>query len=349
MREAYELRARLRVRAVNPRVRDCGRRAITAVPGIVVREYENGVRRAWWRGLLKCGRTHSCPVCAERKAADRAAQLDRMMSADETGTWQMVTLTVRHHAGETLAAVLERLVVAWRRVRATRPVREAFAVHVTASVRAIEVTHGANGWHPHVHLLLRTDAWSESERAALLAAWLRAVDASTERGVVWSTPIRRWEGERARYLAKLGAELAGIGKAPKAGNRSPWQLADSAAHERLWREYQDTMHGRRMLEFDERAKALLDAAPEPGLHVREWTADVFSEEFSVVAARERVQPDVTWLLLDIAANAPEPALAARSALDLLLFREVPRACAKPAKAVVFWPSSPGAPATNPPP
>ena len=155
----YVLRARLRPLATNPRVRDCGRRPISAEPAIVVQQFA-GHCKAWYIGVLKCGRQHSCPVCSARKAAERADELDRMMAGDPNGRWQMVTLTLRHHAGERLEESLNRLMQAFRRVRRTRIVRDIFSARVSATVRATEVTFGRNGWHPHIHLLLRTSEWA---------------------------------------------------------------------------------------------------------------------------------------------------------------------------------------------
>ena len=317
---AYELRARLRPFALTSRSRDCGRRAISAQPAVVVREFANR-REAWWMGVLKCGRQHSCPVCAARKAADRADELDRMMRGDSPDArWQMLTLTMRHHAGESLRDLVKKLFSAWRKVRAGRAVRSVFARRVTASVRAFEVTWGANGWHPHLHLLLRTDTWTSEECGVLEAEWLRHVPASRSRAVVWSSPIEAWHKSRARYIAKLGAEVAGVAKECKNGNLTAWQIAERAiTDERFvprWREYQEAMRGRRTLEFDERAKALLEAAPEPEQPLQEWRIDIWAEEFSQLAKLETSVPGVLWEVLETARNAgPDPPTQVRITVD----------------------------------
>jgi replication protein len=264
--------------------------------------------KAWYIGVLKCGRQHSCPVCAARKAAERADELDRMMRGDTPeAEWQMVTLTLRHHAGESLADGMRRLHSALRRTRTSRAVRAIFDARVTASVRATEVTYGGNGWHPHVHLLLRTSEWSAEERATLEREWLARVPGSPDRAVSWSTPIKAWHRDRARYLAKLGAEVAGVAKEPKNGNRTPWQIAESglrnARDAALWREYQDTMKGRRLLEFDERAKALLERAPEAEEPLQEWRCDIFAEEFAAFVKLEALVPTILWELLETATHS----------------------------------------------
>lgn len=301
---AYELRAKLRPLAINNRVRDCGRRAISPQPAVVVHEFANR-REAWWIGVLKCGRQYACPVCAAKKSAERADELDRMMRGDSPeARWQMLTLTMSHHAGEALAGLIDQLFSAWRKVRSRRAVREIFAARVSASVRALEVTWGTNGWHPHIHLLLRTEEWTDAERRVLASEWLRCVEGNRTRAVVWSSPIEAWHTARARYIAKLGAEVAGVAKECKNGNLSAWQIAERAiSDERFvprWREYQEAMRGRRALEFDERAKALLERAPEKETPVKEWRCDMFAEEFAELVKLERDVPTILWEFLETA-------------------------------------------------
>lgn len=259
---------------------------------------------------MRCGRQYSCPVCAAKKAAHRADELDRMMHGDPCGRWQMVTFTIRHHAGERLDALLSELMQGLRRVRRTRAVRDIFDANVTATVRAVEVTWGANGWHPHVHLLMRTEDWTVQQRALLEQEWRRALPGRTLEAVsiAWSTPIESWSsGKRALYLAKLGAEVAGVGKTCKNGNLTPWQLAslaliDEPARAR-WCEYQDSMKGRRILEFDERAKALVENGPEAEKPDRTWRCDMFAEEFAELVKLERSVPTILWEVLETAIHS----------------------------------------------
>lgn len=294
-------------------------------PALVVREYqgraiaevtapvgacEPGARTAWWSGVLRCGRQHSCPVCAAQRAAARARDLDAMMRADIAGRWQMLTLTMRHTREDALADSLVKLMDAWRRCRATRAVRDIMKRRVTASVRAVEVTFSfAYGWHPHIHLLWRTEEWTDEERATLALEWLRALGdaaAPVEVAVHWSSAIGAWCSERASYLSKLGAELAGVGKVSRnRASMSPWQLASSGFRDR-WKEYQGAMRGRRTLEMDERARELADAAPEAGPKLlRELEVVLHGEEYRDVARFEHSDPEV-WSLVFEAAESPMP-------------------------------------------
>lgn len=347
----YRLRSRLRPWAVSRRVADCGLRVVSATPALVVRVYAAPLaqdteelqgkplderRSAWWRGVLRCGRQHSCPVCAAQRAADRAAELDSMMRGDDGGRWQMLTLTMRHHRGDSLSDLLDRLFAAWRRVRSVRAVREIMDRTVTASVRALEVTFSfQNGWHPHLHVLWRTEEWTEEERATLALEWLRALDdraAPVHVAVRWSTPIGAWCAERAAYLSKLGAEVAGVSKHSVRNDHPslhPFQVAERGFLA-LWSEYQRAMVGRRVLEMDERARALADQAPDNAPELRAETAIVLhADEYRALAQFERCDPGVLWLVLDCVLSpmpwADVEGVGRSTILDLLRADVNPRA------------------------
>lgn len=276
-----------------------------------------GKRDAFWTGMLACGCQHSCPVCAQRRAAERAAELDCMFRADDGARWQMVTLTLRHSSLIPLVVLLVKLFAAWRKVRSTRVVREIMTRRVRASARSLEVKFSwKNGWHPHFHILWHTSEWTAHERRLLLREWARAVgERKTVRFLIrWSTPIREWSRERARYLSKLGAEVAGIGKDDAGEHLSPFHLAaamldgDENAAER-WSEYQRAMKGRRILELDERAKALACAGFEAHEPDQTWTITFYGEEIRALASVERHNPTILWDILNAGINSTGPPAA----------------------------------------
>lgn len=338
--EAYQLRALLRPHAMSARVRMCGLRPAGPVCGVRVAEFPDArpeavvpwVRRAWFTGIARCGRQYACPVCALARAAKRRDELVRMQRG-AGGRWEMVTLTMAHRSGERLLALRKRLMAAWRKVRTTRVVREIFERRVTASARALEVTYGTNGFHPHLHLLLRTESWNEHEKQTLLEVWMSAVECRKTRAVVWSGSKRECVSE---YLSKMGAELAGIGKEPKNGNLSPWQLARRALTDEtaraLWYEYQTAMRGARLLELDERAKAFA-ATVEVEKPVREWRVDIFAEEFYAMRDLERRDPLALWLVLESAISGGlDPPAQVRICIDDALEAERARIAALRAAA-----------------
>lgn len=194
----------------------------------------------------------------------------------------MVTFTVRHRAGLALKPLLAGLLTAWRGLRQGGATQRIWSERVTASVRATEITHGGDGWHPHLHVLLRTSEWSDDERDALLARWIlhveRALGAdcvpSRTRAIEWSEPIdvepetdlTREQQTRLRYLFTLGQEIGGS-KHGRGRNRSHWQILQDATNgnaraRELWTEYSRATRGRRMIELDDRA-ARFAKLPDP--------------------------------------------------------------------------------------
>lgn len=180
----------------------------------------------------------------------------------------MVTLTLRHRDGMPLRRLLRGMMHAWRRCKQGGAMQRIWRERVKASVRSTEIMHGSHGWHPHLHVLLHTDGLEEDEREELLARWLHAVREtlgeecvpSEERAIRWSDPIDWCKADdrtRARYLVKLGVEVAGP-KEGRSGNISHWDVARFAAEgqermRHLWREFYTATKGRRMVELDDRA------------------------------------------------------------------------------------------------
>lgn len=268
----YGLRAATRWIAPSPRERDCGILCVEHTeehPSIRV-ERKDGGPRASWRGILTCGHIWTCPVCSQNL---RAARTERIVRAVEHlgGRWQMLTVTLRHRQGLPLKDLRDGMAKAWRRTRQGGKIQRVWSGRVSASVRAQEVTYGDNGWHPHVHVLLRTTAWDGDEKAALQARWETAVVRTLGvharpddvHGLVWSEPFdasKEGAGARAKYLSKLGLEVAGISKEGRGGARSQWDIARAAAKGDsrslwLWREFYASTKGRRAIELDDRAAA----------------------------------------------------------------------------------------------
>lgn len=131
------------------------------VPGQVVqvcKDVERG--KAFYNGLQVCASVWSCPVCAskisERRRIEMAAAT-AVAKAKGLRVWLM-TLTVPHGLSDPLAVTMERLTRAMRYFGTGRPAATwRKGIGLVGTVRALEVTHGANGWHPHFHVLMFLD------------------------------------------------------------------------------------------------------------------------------------------------------------------------------------------------
>jgi hypothetical protein len=121
--------------------------------GVVVRRLPDG--RACYSGLYRCGDFWRCPSCRVTLGIRRARQIEAALRqhVDAGGSALLATYTVPHTRDESLPVVLARLADTWRRY-ARNAWRDALGAHYVGNVRALEVVHGANGWHPHYHALV---------------------------------------------------------------------------------------------------------------------------------------------------------------------------------------------------
>lgn len=184
----------------------------------------------------------------------------------------MLTLTVRHAEGFTLRKMRVGMAKAWRSLwQGRKGVARKKRWGVAHTVRALEVTHGKNGWHPHYHIALFQDAeHQESDVLELCEAWASAVVRML--GAQYEPDYRHGVNVKplnvADYLTKLGLEVASISsKEGREGSLTPWQIAHLAAAGdarclKLWREYTKAMMGARQLFWSHKARKSLRLGAE---------------------------------------------------------------------------------------
>lgn len=115
---------------------------------------------AFYSGLVTCGSVWACPVCAAKVQQRRRCEVSKAIDwAHENGLQPvMVTLTFPHCSWHKLKKLLKQQQMALQRLRAGGPwnrFEKRFGYQYL--IRALEVTHGENGWHPHVHELWFVD------------------------------------------------------------------------------------------------------------------------------------------------------------------------------------------------
>lgn len=181
----------------------------------------------------------------------------------------MVTLTVPHEAGQPLGQLWRSMTLALQAVRSGRAYQQVKAdLGIVVSCTAKETTHGPNGWHPHLHLLVFTEKPASADCLFdLLTYTRRAWSAAVQRaGLGRPDPLAGvrvdicYSGADAGlYLAKcqehsVGNELArGDLKSAGEGHRLPFEiLADLerfglVSDRDLWAEYEQVMRGKRAL------------------------------------------------------------------------------------------------------
>lgn len=221
--------------------------------------------------------------------AGRAEELQALNDAHRAtgGHLYLATLTLPHDEGDSLKPLRKQVSRAWSNVTRGAPwARWKGRAGIVGTVRALEVTHGANGWHPHLHVALYcalelTDA-ARAELCEFLARqWRRYVTERTPEGRVYRAPsvehgVTVQPLASAQYLAKMGlaAELTLSGtKEGREGHRTPWQVlrdltvaafskGDTLEDRQLWGEFARSMKGARQLTYSKGLRQRY-ALPDP--------------------------------------------------------------------------------------
>ncbi|WP_341870612.1 protein rep [Flexivirga meconopsidis] len=342
---AERRRSRLRARRVLwresslKRVRACGRTATDAQGvALVVSEGAPGERIAGYRGVATCGSVWACPRCSVVIAERRAQELREGLSGwgRRGGAVVLLTLTMRHHRGQSLDELWDGLASTWSRLMAGRPWK-AFkaAAGLVGTLRVVEVTHGAAGWHAHIHALLFLDpaqgrrfatvggADSEFEahfaaisaRVPVLASWRnllrgRGFDAVEAAQDMRPVSLSAAGTELDRYFTKgswdAAAEVTkGPSKRGSTGSRTPMQiLADFVATGDaddldLWREWEAGSERRRQMTWSrgfKRELGLTDVSDEEV--AAEHRGDEAVLMLSALQWRVVRESALYWLLLE---------------------------------------------------
>lgn len=228
-------------------------------------------KRVFAQNLMVCGLFWICPVCAARISMERAREVREAIRRQEArgGSVLMVTSTVPHYVLQPLSLVLGRVSEARRiqgRQWAFKELKKEF--HIEGTIRALEVTYGANGWHVHLHELLFVGpgyrVYRKKLESRLLSHWQ---EACLRAGI--SSPNKRGiqvdGGEKtARYLNKWGFEMEltySHVKKGHEGNLTPWDLLRQGKEE-LFREYAEAFTGKHQLTWSNGLRALLSMPKE---------------------------------------------------------------------------------------
>lgn len=197
----------------------------------------------------------------------------------------MLTFTLSHRQRQPLKAILNTLREAHRRFKSGRAFQTMQQDYTwSGSITALEVTHGDNGFHPHLHELvfflpMSSDKFKEFEQAAK-KRWIESLAAfSWSANYEYALDVREGDDTVTRYVAKYGKmpEMPSwsiereIAKAPTKraieGGRTPFQLlldygeGDKAAG-LLFVEYAREFKGRRQLVWSRGLRSMLQLPDE---------------------------------------------------------------------------------------
>jgi hypothetical protein len=215
----------------------------------------------FYTGLETCGSVWSCPLCAAKISERRRSELNIIMEKWKAvgGIFYLMTMTFPHTKYNSLSELLNFFSKARKRFFASRTWRNFSAItELKHMIYCLEVTHGNNGWHIHLHsLMLMLPCESKPESSMLLCEWQRACVKSNlkcpnEHGL----DIR--DGKSAGdYISKWGFDLELTKqhiKNAKKGSSSPFDLlrqyfdGDSYSG-KLFIEFSNCFKGKRQLIF----------------------------------------------------------------------------------------------------
>lgn len=238
-------------------------------------------------GTESCSSIWACPVCAAKIRNTRAEEISAGLSNHIAagGGALLVTLTLPHQAADKLAKTVGLVSSGFRAINAGRAYKEDHDTYgILGHIRAFEVTHGQNGWHPHLHVIVALAKPSTRDSAAALESrwqarwdrWLvgRGWPASVVGIGVRVDRVRRDAEATGAYLAKLqegdkldrsvGNEVARADlKGGRRGSRVPFEiLADFGSDGRaedldLWQEFQIATKGRSAIRWSRGLRAIL--------------------------------------------------------------------------------------------
>jgi hypothetical protein len=302
----------------------------------------HGEGGATFSGVKTCGLIWLCPVCSATMRQGRAREIELGV-----GVWLAMrggvafgTFTLPHRSRTPLRASLDALRDAYRDARQDYSVRAVLSeLGVEGTIRALEVTHGLNGWHPHLHLLwLTRGPLTADECSRLQAAFYRAFTASLERRG-WAAPSKRHgvlvlPVSLVRGAESIGTYLSKVQdaygdstvakemsrsdlKTGRKKSRTPFELAESAgngnrADAARWLEYEAGIKGARAIEWSRHLKGRLGVLEVDDVELLEQE----NQRGPMVAAlspqdfRMCVRYGDEWLLLDLAEDGGATAVYA---------------------------------------
>lgn len=307
----WALRALNRQKGVSalPRVATCG--LPLAASGVAIKRGPDGTSHT--AGVETCSSIWSCPVCAAKIRNTRATEISTGLAnhISAGGGALMVTLTLPHQAADRLAKTVELVSAGFRAINSGRAYKvDHDEFGILGHIRAFEVTHGDNGWHPHLHVIVALAAPASRDQAAALesrwqARWDRWLVSNGWPASVVGIGVRvdrvRRDAEAAgAYLAKLqegekfdrsvGNEVARADlKGGRRSSRVPFEIladfgSDGLLDDReLWKEFQLATKGRSAIRWSKGLRALLLPDQEEQTDEEIAAAEIGGETIAVLA------------------------------------------------------------------
>lgn len=175
----------------------------------------SGSGRASYAGLETCSSVWVCPCCNGKICEDRRVDLQAAVNAwvGQGGEVYLMTLTYPHEKTLSLIdsrSMQRRALKAMKGQRAYKAL--AAEAGVVGFVRALEVTYGEHGWHPHTHDLVfaargKADVLRQIENLWINALFAVGLAEPSQLNDLYKAAFDIQNGDyAAEYIAKFGME-----------------------------------------------------------------------------------------------------------------------------------------------
>lgn len=293
--------------------------------------YSPSIERAHYKHLIVCGELWNCPLCASKISERRRVELQQAIDHNQDLEVALASYTLQHDGSHSLKENLDSLLRARRMMQQQRRFQE-FKQDCkwVGSIRSLEVTYGASGWHPHCHELpffesgvdleecadFLKESWLyELERVGRSASWYNGVDVRTAKRDVGSY-VAKW-GRQPLDLRRpfkwsmeheLTKQVSKVSRSDK--GRSPMQLlsdflgGDGKAGE-LFKEYSKCFKGKKQLVWSRGLRGRLGlgpAASDQELAEREEQDAILLGELTLTQWRVILGNDARGELLEAASS-----------------------------------------------
>jgi hypothetical protein len=237
-----------------------------------------GAHGAYFGNIVTCKSVWHCAVCAAKIAEERRREIAHVVNAAQAAGCAvfMLTFTQGHKGFHEPKALRQAVTGRWRRMLAGKGWQEIRAnCRILGFCRALEVTHGQNGWHPHLHILVFFEAHTSAQDVGRALCWLtsRWVRYAVADGYECSENAQnlrdvRVGSEAGEYISKFGVdwEMSHAHLKKSRGGRTPFQiLADyklgrSSIDADLFTQYGVAFKGARQLTWSGKIRKMFPEA-----------------------------------------------------------------------------------------
>jgi hypothetical protein len=212
------------------RVKHC-QRSTMGDSGVAV--FRTGDKGASFGNLATCGSVWHCPVCAAKITEQRRIELQDAITAwtKNGGEVYLMSQTFPHQLNQLLADNLALFSAAQKKFKGSRAYTRILeqAGHI-GSIRALEVTHGENGWHPHTHTLVFGQPGQLEVLQQLDMVWIDTLIkiGLAERNQLNEMLVYAFDVQNGDYAAEY---VAKFGHEPSATSKTLTNSHWSASHE----------------------------------------------------------------------------------------------------------------------